>query len=112
MKKAFRALACVLALLIPLASFASYTDSEAYNVTRRVIAKTLENEGCSDLRFAILDYRVQHDGALYAVYSDVKYVDARGKDHRDYFAFMFHETAEGYEPYLLVMGTRLVIIPA
>ena len=42
---------------------------------------------------------------------DVKYVDRRGKNQRDYFALMFRETNDGYEPHFLSMGALFYILP-
>lgn len=110
--KRYLAFALVLALLALVPGvLADYSDSEAYNVAKRVIKQTLEDQGCTDFRFAIFDYNVHSQDDLYAVYADVKYVDARGKNQREYFAFMFRETKDGYEPYFLCMGTRFLIVP-
>jgi hypothetical protein len=105
-------LALLLAVMIPLAGFSEYSDSEAFSIAKKEITKLLEDENCSDLRFAFIDYHVNSDGSLYAVYSDVKYNDGQGKNQRDYFSYMFTETSEGYQPCFFVLGTRFVIVPA
>lgn len=109
-RKALALLLAALCLLAPLSSLAVYKDSEAYNVAKRVIRDTLEKEGCDSFTFVYFDYNVHRGEDLYAVYSDVKYVDAKGKNQRDYYVFMFRETKEGYEPTLLILGTRFVIM--
>lgn len=105
------ALLAVVLLALPAVSYADYKDSEAFNVAKRIIEQTMEERGCSDFRFAIFDYNVHREGDLYAVYSDVKYVDRRGKNQRDYFALMFRETGDGYEPHFLSMGALFYILP-
>lgn len=75
----------ILVLLLSAShALADYKASDAYNVAKRVITQTMEEEGCSDFRFAILDYNVQQEGNLYAVYADVKYVDKAGRRQRSW----------------------------
>lgn len=99
-------------ILLMVATFsvpasAELKDSEAFKAAQRIIESTLKQEGCDDFRFAIIDYNVHKDGDRYFVYSDVKYVNARFKDMRDYFAIIFDEVEDGVELYLLILGTKI-----
>lgn len=83
--KRIRLVMLILVLLLSVNhALADYKASDAYNVAKRVITQAMEEEGCSDFRFAILDYKVQQEGDLYAVYADAKYVDKAGRRQRSW----------------------------
>ncbi|GHU67838.1 hypothetical protein FACS1894184_08470 [Clostridia bacterium] len=106
MKKLLTATLLLALLLFSIPARADYKESEAFNVAQHFVTEALEARGCSKLRWAIVDYHMNKNGSRYALYSDVKYQDAKFKDQRDYFVVVFDETDDGVELYMMVIGAE------
>ncbi|GHU76414.1 hypothetical protein AGMMS49992_22030 [Clostridia bacterium] len=106
MKKLVALILITLLTLPCTLAHADYKESEAFNVAQHFVTEALEARGCSKLRWAIVDYHMNKNGSRYALYSDVKYQDAKFKDQRDYFVVVFDETDDGVDLYLMVIGAE------
>ena len=56
MKRAVAVLLLAIMVSVSSLALADYTESDAWNVAKHVVTQTLEERGCTKLRFAIVDY--------------------------------------------------------
>lgn len=99
----------VVVLLSCSVASADYKESEAFNVAQHFVSEALEARGCSKFGWAIIDYHMNKDGSRYALYSDVKYQDAKFKNQRDYFVVIFDETDDGVKLYFMSIGATVYL---